>query len=214
MTLTAAVPAVSAPVADNASALSFRLLMLLIVAGALAVGWGLCATRPPTATIEVPAFLPPAGFDDMDLETIRHRQEDIPSEHVEAEELEPPPEFDVAVHVDSKGLKNRLFLEITETHGYYVEALTVEVWYKPGPGPVPEGWSPLVMHPVNKYIKVGETLRDCLELVKFEVDLIGGTLGTEENWYAEVSRYGRALETNPDPLPALPQGFDRCAPDP
>lgn len=181
----------------------------------LAVVLGVFVTRAPSDEIEGKVFLPPAESDDISVDEIRHRQEDIVSDLGTTDELDPPPEFDVTVQVDATGKKNRLYFHIEEIHGYYVQQLTLKVWYKPGPGPVPEGRAPLLTHSINKYIKAGETLTDCAELVKFEVDLIGGSLGTDDNWHAEVSQFGRALPTNPNPLPALPQDIDRCnAPEP
>ena len=136
----------------------------------------------------------------MGQETLLRR--DLPGE-----EPPEPPDLSVRVEVDPTGGKNRLYLYISEAHGYYVEDFTVVIWHK-GDGDVtePEDAALQVNHPINKFLKANETLVDCLELVKPELDKVGGDIGLTGDWEAIVERYGRARAENPVEFP--PWGRD------
>ena len=112
-------------------------------------------------------------------------------------------EFDVQVEVDTTGQKRRLYFYLTEAHGYYVETIDIDFYYKPTPDTEYEE-SPLVV-PVHldEYLKANEVGEGCIEVVHAELDDVSEeiTMGTSENWEAVVVDYGRARAENPDPLP-------------
>jgi hypothetical protein len=91
-----------------------------------------------------------------------------------------------------------------------VEDFSLEVWFNgKGREKGPEN-SKTLMHYVNKYLRANDTLVDCMEIVGPELKMIGGDMGADENWGAQVTRYGRARMKDPDPLPMPADDFDRC----
>jgi len=125
------------------------------------------------------------------------------------EEPEEEAEFDVNVRVDTSTGKNRLVLEITEVHGYYVEYLEADIWYTGGKE-TDEGRGPLTFtHRMNRYLKANETLVECLEVVPRELSFVGGSIGTDADWAAEITSYNRARATNPATFPPV-GGESRC----
>lgn len=185
--------------------MSMRLVILVVVAGALAVAFAMRSSAPPE---------PPDKFDtglsDQELRLVREKQTMLLNRPLPGREPEVPPEFNVEVVVDPTGTKNRLYFYITEAHGYYVEDFALLVWFNStGFEAGPEN-SRTFQHYVNKYLKANDTLVDCMELVKPELDSLGGDIGTDRNWGAEVTSHGRAREKNPDPLPIPADDFDRC----
>jgi len=187
--------------------MSARFLILLALAGGLAVFW---AVRPATAPDDGITSNHPVPFDaDPDLVD---KQLSLWQRPLPGEEPDPPPEFTVNVSVDLSAGKNRLIFEVTEIHGYYAEYLTFFFWYHK-PGEVlddPANQSLFrTQHVANKYIKAGEVLRESIEIVPAEIDQAGGDMGSGENWSATVSCV-RARAKNPDPLPFTPEfGKDR-----
>ena len=118
------------------------------------------------------------------------------------------PEFFINVTVDPTGRKNRLFLDVSEAHGYYVETFRFVVWYKPTPATT-LGESPLRIEDFKDvYLAANETLRVCVDLVPSDLAKTNGDMGADENWDAVIVRHGRAREQNPDPLPILADAFD------
>ena len=121
---------------------------------------------------------------------------------------EPPetPEFAVEVRVESSDRKNRLYFDITEAHGYYVETLRIQFWRvvtDPVTG-AERKYRPLEEY-LNVYIKEDETLTHFFELVPAELVLFGGSIGKTGEWHAVITMYDRARETNPVPLPPRPR---------
>jgi len=115
----------------------------------------------------------------------------------------------VAVEVDRSSGKNRLFFNITESHGYYVETFRIQVWYV-RPGVTGPENSPLHFTIYkDDFLKANETYRTCAEVVPAELALVGGDMGSTENWDARIIWQCRAREKNPDPLPIV-TNMDRC----
>ncbi|MBI1826803.1 MAG: hypothetical protein HY287_11155 [Planctomycetes bacterium] len=126
------------------------------------------------------------------------------------EELKEKAKFDVRVEVDGSGKKNRLYLFVSEQHGYYVETLEITAWRK-GPKVTGPEDSPLAPHIYkNLYIKANETLRTCMEIVPAELRHVHGNIGTSADWEAEVTRCGRARDKNPNPLPPTSGDMGLC----
>lgn len=188
--------------------MTIRLIILVVVAGALAVMFALRSTAPPSEVVanQQNSFMADGGKtrEQVALEQQTLLQRDLPGE-----EPPEPADLSVRVEVDPTGGKNRLYLYISEAHGYYVEDFTVVIWYK-GDGDVtePQDSALQVSHPINKFLKANETLVDCLELVQPELDKVGGHIGQTGDWEAIVERYGRARAENPVEFPSL--GRDAC----
>ncbi len=187
-----------------------RLIILMVAAGILAVMFARRSTAPPQEQSQDEITIMIDGG--KSREQLSEEQKALWERDLPGEEPPEPPDLSVRVEVDPTGLKNRLYLYITEAHGYYVEEFRVVIWHK-GDGDVtgPEN-SPLqVTHPVTKFLKANETLVDCLELVKPELRHLGGDIGQSQDWEARVERHGRARVENPALLPPLSR--DACATD-
>ena len=109
-------------------------------------------------------------------------------------------EFDMNVWMDDTDDKNRLYFSISEIHGYYVETLNLDFYYKPTPETTYEESRLKLPVYVNNYIKAGETLTSFMEVVSGELKAVDGDFGTTENWGLEITGYGRARENNPEVL--------------
>jgi len=181
--------------------MSARLIILLAVAGVLAVALALRPAKPPP-----PAFEGTIADDknrdrkELDLLGTRLWLRELPGE-----EPPEPPILHIDVAVDTSSGKNRLVYNITEEHGYYVETLWVDFWYKDAEHPTKEESLLVVTHPIENYVKANETLTGCIELNPAELEDVGGDIGTTENWGARIYRKegSRARAQNPDPLPPL-----------
>lgn len=187
--------------------MSARLLILIVLAGVLAVYFAVGKNRAP-------AVVDPAAEDDEwmtreERDRIDQEKIELPNRPLPGEEPPEPPDLAVTVEVDRTSGKNRLYFNITESHGYYVETFRINVWYKREGVNGPQD-SPLHFTVYkNEFLKANETFRTCAEVVPAELSRVGGDMGTTENWDAEIIFHGRAREKNPDPLPAVTD-MDRC----
>lgn len=168
-----------------------RLLILLVAAGGLAVYLGTRASAPP-----VDETSRNSDIDAEELRRIRAEQKRLDEHPLPGQEPPEPPELDIRVEVDPTGEKNRLYLYITEAHGYYVETFEIDFYYKPTPD-AKIGDRPVFSVYLNDYLKAAETYKGCVEVVPAELRETGGTIGTSENWEARIFRYGRARMQNP-----------------
>jgi len=172
-----------------------RLIILIVMAAGLAAAFAVRSSSPPKAG---------EGEKETGDEGKMVWQFELPGEEPEEEA-----DFDVNVRVDTSTGKNRLVLEITEVHGYYVEYLVADIWYR-GAKETEEAGSLLTLtHRMNRYLKANETLVECLELVPRELSFVGGTIGTSEDWEAEITSYNRARAANPKSFPPV-GGENRC----
>ncbi len=183
-----------------------RLLILLGMAGILAVVAAIKVSNPSKAvTLEDDGpKLTAEEQERLDIVKSSLASRDLPGE-------EPPekPDFQVQVEVNQSSGKNRLDFWVTETHGYFVETLKLEIWYKEKPGMEFED-SPLNLEQhFESFITAGETLKLCMELVPAELRHVDDGMGASENWAARVRYYHRARAENPDPLPLLTKNT-RC----
>ncbi len=182
--------------------MSVRLILLIVVAGGLAVFF---ATRPRMASSAASSALNAELTEAERLELQRIRQMQIMLGKRVLPGQEPPEavEVNVRVEVDVSSGKNRLYFTISEAHGYYVETFQLEAWYvdenTTGPHDAPLRVEALL----DIYLKENETLRECIEVVPAELDHIGGDIGKTADWDVQLMSHGRARAKNPDPLPLI-----------
>lgn len=191
----------------GASRMGARLLILIVLAGGLAVYFAVGKNNAPAVVETV------AEDDDWmtkeELERIRKEGIDLSKRPLPGKEPAEPPNLAVTVEADRTSGKNRLYFNISESHGYYVESFRIQFWYKRGGVTGPDD-SPLPLtHYVDNFLKANDTFRTCAEVVPAELSRVGGDMGTTQNWDAKIIWHGRAREKNPDPLP-LVTDMDRC----
>lgn len=180
-----------------------RLVILLVVAVGMGVFLLVRSKTPPGQEPELKQNLTAEQLEHYKLLKMRLSERPLPGE-------EPPEPADVrvTVEVDSMETKHRLYLYLSETHGYYVETLNVDIYRvtrDEQTGEQEQQW--IVSNPFEIYLEADQILRTCIELVPSEMERIDNDLGTSEDWVAEVASYGRARVENPDPLPPLPEMF-------
>lgn len=181
-----------------------RLVILVVAAAGLALYMATRTTAPPVDEVEDGPAL--SGDELANIRLLQTLLELRPLGGTEPPEI---PDLSIQAEVDPTGEKNRLYYYITEAHGYYVETFRITFYYKPDPDTSIED-SPLrVPTYLDDYLKANDTLRSCIEIVPGELGLVGGAMGTSEQWGAEITDYGRARMQNPDPLPPLTE-MDKC----
>lgn len=185
-----------------------RLLILILLAGGLAVYFATASNKPTGRPDN--GFDPKSG-DDRNLTERQGREliTDLAMLPLEGNEPEEPADLSVTIEVDTSSGKNRLFVTLSEAHGYYVESFRLRLWYKDTPETEYADSSLRLQPAIDKYIRANETLRDCLEVVPAELARIDGDIGSTEDWGAEIAWHGRARLQNPDPLPYRPND-GRC----
>ena len=188
-----------------------RLLILIVLAGGLAVYFAVGKNRAPTVVETVTQGEDPDGREMTPDQIKRKREEQTELCKRPLPGVEPPekPDLAVTVEVDPTGKKNRLYFNISESHGYYVETFRIQAWYKregvTGPEDSPLEWTLYV----DNYLKANETFRTCAEVVPAELSRVGGDMGTTANWDAKIIWHCRARAKNPDPLPFVTD-MGRC----
>ncbi len=111
---------------------------------------------------------------------------DIPGE-------EPPeePVFHVTVTVDPTDGKDRLYYDITEEHGYFVETLNVAFRH------TTSGWE--VHHYINGVLRQNGTHSGHFDLSSAEIAaFLEGDMGSTGDWTGEVYNYHSARVEEPD----------------
>ena len=170
--------------------MSIRLILLVALAGGLAIYF---AVRPA-----------PPTDPDLDVTAGAKEQRAIWLRPLEGEEPPDPCEFDVTVEVDTSAGKNRLYFNITEIDGYYAESFDLRFWYS-GQGKYPDpSDSPLNRtYSFDLYVPANDVLRICFELVNAELAHVGGDIGTTGDWSASIDDYKRARVANPSKFPEV-----------
>ena len=187
--------------------MSARLLILIVLAGGLAVYFAVAKNQAPTVVETITED--DDSMTKQELERVRNEGIEIIKRPLPGKEPAEPPNLAVSVEVDRTSGKNRLFFNITESHGYYVETFRIQFWYKREGVTGPDD-SPLTFTVYkDDFLKANETYRTCAEVVPAELSRVGGDMGTTQNWDAEIVFHGRAREKNPDPLPIV-TNMDRC----
>jgi hypothetical protein len=178
--------------------MSARLVILVFIAGGLAVYFAVRPPKPASPGVEAADILslPADGKTEDDIVKVQVADQPIGGkEPVEQADLH------VTVEVDTNRGMNRLHFTVRESHGWYVDTLRIAAWKK-GPGiDGPEDAAYAVRTLVNNYLLANDTYRTCTDLTLAEVQLLGGEIGRTDEWTAIVEDYGRAREQNPDPLP-------------
>ena len=176
-----------------------RLLILVAVAGGLAVYFAMKKPSAPKNIVEIDA---PNEAERAERE---ERQTPLGRRPLQGEKPPEPPRLSIRFEVDETNGKNRLVFYITEEHGYYVDTFDIDFWYKSTPDmTLRESPLPLNHKILNRYLPANETLKDCMELNDAEIRRINMQMGTAENWDAEIKSVGgHYFLKNPDPLPKL-----------
>jgi len=184
-----------------------RLIILVVVAAALAITFALRSSAPPKKDMDKDTVVQTDHGEKIN--ELRNQQKMVFEFPLPGKEPDEPCEFNVNVRVDTSTGKNRLVLEISEIHGDYVELPEAEIWYA-GPDGLDLAQSPLSFtHLMNRYIPANETMVECLEVVPAELSHIGGSIGTDSDWRAEIIEYRRARTKNPEKFPPV-GGKSRC----
>ncbi len=180
-----------------------RLLILILLAAGLAIGFVVMRSSEPTKVAQVedgPTDDGPIAVGvNTDLRSDLLFTRTPPPGDTPAED----PEFVVDVRVDSVSGKNQLLFDIIETHGYYVESLRVRFWrnvVNEQTGAV-EKLEKVAPFPIDHYIKARETLTWTVGLAPAEIDKFGGDMGEDDDWGAEVDEWNIVRAENPNPLP-------------
>ena len=103
------------------------------------------------------------------------------------------PEFDITIEVDTSDGRNKLICLVTERHGYFVETLTMGIFF------TPTGGEEVLVYRrhVEDYILANDTLRLVDFVVPAELDPLGGSMGESSNWRGEILNFGRARVEDP-----------------
>ncbi len=177
-----------------------RLIVLIVLGAGLAVYYGTRTPVAPDAHVKIQEFdsdKPEPG------QMLWHY--DLPGEQP-AE----PPDLELDISVDPADGKNRIYFTLSEANDYYVESFILEFWYLTDPDTEFEE-SPLrVVHYVDKYIKAGEVLEDCTDVVNEELKRVGGEMGTIDNWAGRISGRGRMRYRTANPPELRRENMPDC----
>ena len=99
-----------------------RLIILLVIAAGAAIFLANQATAPPPQ-LEVP----PSEVTDP------NRLLPVWRQPIECEEPDIEPSLMLTFHLDETGTKNRIYFQISEENGFYVDYLELAAWYKTRP---------------------------------------------------------------------------------
>ncbi len=185
--------------------MNVRLFLLLAVAAGLAVYFVMKPSKRPKSgngQVQAVELDPPSDPMPGELRArVEEMQKDLWTLPLPGSEPADPPRFAVTVTPNPASGKNQLCFDISEAHGYFVETLVIEFWHTGPDGKATLEDSPLgLQETINDYIEVDKTLHVCMEVVPVEFERIKNTLGTSENWKAQIVKYNRARVKNPDPL--------------
>ena len=127
-----------------------------IVGAILAVRFAMTSTAPPVE-IEDTDLQTFDSIDGKSLEQIRNDQTPLWKRDIPGETPDEEPELDIRVEVDTSRGKNRMYVYISEAHGYYVETLNIDIWYV-GEKKYDVDDSPLVIHHIimNKFLEAND----------------------------------------------------------
>ncbi len=182
-----------------------RLIILVVLAGVLAVTFAMRSSAPPKEGSG--SHLTPE--EQAELKERHSKQLLVWQFPLSGEDPEEEPEFNVTVRVDTSTGHNRLVLEVSELHGYYVEYLQATVWYVNKEGDDPNDTPLVIRRVMNRYLEAGSTLVDCFEVVPSELNSVGGSIGESWNWRAQIDSHARARTENPANFPPV-GGTSRC----
>lgn len=169
-----------------------RLILLILLGAGLALYYGTRTPAAPDSHIAV------EEIENEDSEPNRLLWNyDLPGEQpVE------PPDLELTLSVDPADGKQRIYFTLSEANDYYVETFVLEFWYLTDADTEFEESPIRIEHYVDKYIKSGEVLESCLEVVDAELDKAGVDMGTIDNWAGRITGGGsmRYRTANPPDL--------------
>lgn len=160
-----------------------------VLAVALAIYWATAEETTIQYADGVPRDIPP-------------NQLMVWQQKIECQPADEPPEMSIEIWVDPTDGKNRIYFDLTEAHGYYVDTCNLTFWYAGAEDGA--GWrdSPLVVgHVLNNFVEAHSRLRSCIDIPWAELQKVGGHMGRTEHWRASVEACYRACVGNPERLP-------------
>lgn len=163
-----------------------RLMILIALGAGLALFY---AFRPPPTKIVSTA---PKDTTDDNALMLHIYDLECPTTSIE-------PEIELDVSVDPSDNQTRLSFRLSETHDFYVQSFMLEFWYKPDPDTTCEESPYCFVVPLDHYIKAGEVFEGCVGLNGAEVGIVGGDMGTSENWGGHVLDYAMTKWCTEDP---------------
>jgi hypothetical protein len=170
-----------------------RLVILIIVLVVVAIVAGVRMSSKPT---ETEVTVTPTDEPIRDGE--RGVTKTLDKMTLPGDEPTEEPSFDVDVQVDLAEGRHRLLFYITEEHGYFVETLRMNLYYLEDEAEQDEAMFVTELF-INRYLRANGTLEYYTELTPVEMNMIGGDMGTDDNWLAQIVYYHAAREQNPDP---------------
>lgn len=167
-----------------------RLIVLIVLGVGLAIYYG---TRPP---VDPGAHVKVQVLPDVEPNRLLWNYE------LPGEQPAEPPDLELSLSVDPADGKNRIYFTISEAHDYYVESFVLEFWYLTDPDTEFEESPIQIEHPLDMYVKAGEVLESCTDVVPVELERVGGEMGTIDNWAGRITGRGgtRYRSTNPSEL--------------
>lgn len=166
-----------------------RLIILVLLGAGLAVYYALRTPAAPNAHVQEERF-----EDLLDEPGLLLWHYDLPGT-----EPAEPPDLELTFRVDPSDGKQRIYFNLSEAHDYYVETFVLEFWYLSDPDMEFEDSPVQIEHYVDRYIKVGEVLEDCLDVADAELAKVDGQLGVTENWAGRLTGRGHTRARTTDP---------------
>lgn len=167
--------------------------LLLILVGVLVVVAVIAFTRPKSNSGDGKVIEddPNEPVETLDAKIAQTKQE-LRERPLAGADPAVPPVLHAVIRLDPNG--RRMYFDVTEEHGYYVETIDIRVWKKKTPDRA------LALH-FDKYLKANDTLTLMANFNPFEmVNYADNSMGAAEDWDLEVECH-RARAQNPDPLP-------------
>ncbi len=120
-------------------------------------------------------------------------------------ELPPPgdppptePNVLVVVRPDNSNGQNRVYCDVSESHGYFVPWVRVNLMYSASGFEQNDEVRVMELF-IDWYTKTNETMTYFTQLVDPEMEKTGNNLGEGRNWRADILQIGPCREKNPDP---------------
>ncbi|MCH8148399.1 MAG: hypothetical protein IH987_10455 [Planctomycetes bacterium] len=175
-----------------------RLILLILLGAGLALYYG---TRTPAAPdIHVEVEILPSVEPNLLLWNY-----DLPGDQpVE------PPDLELTLSVDPADGKQRIYFTLSEANDFYVETFILEFWYLTDADTEFEESPIQIEHYVDNYIKAGEVLESCLEVVDAELAEAGVDMGTIDNWAGRITGRGPMRYRTADPPDLKRENMPGC----
>ena len=125
-------------------------------------------------------------------------------QQIECQWATEPADMSIQIRLDPDDGKNRIYFELAEAHGFYLDTCNLVFWYTDGDNATGIGSSPIVVrHVLNDYVEAGRRLRSCIDVSGAELERVGGDMGQTDNWRATINACHRACEGNPTYFPMV-----------